>query len=93
MLAGEMTLEVLAVEVNPQVNGPLPEIRPIETNWGRGERDGERATSGSHPEQIGSNLRTGTTGSGWGGRMWPGCRWHWPGRWLELVREWAGARS
>ena len=67
MLAGEMTPETLAVEVNPQVNSPLPEVRPIETTWG--ERDGERATGGSHPEHwsdpegrmqwIGPNLEPG----------------------------------
>lgn len=49
MLAGEMTLEALVVEVNPQLNSPLAKVRPVEPN--RGEWDGEGAAGGSHLEQ------------------------------------------
>ena len=62
MLAGEMTPEKLTVEVNPQVNIPLPEVRPIETN--RGERNGERTTAGG-AGRTGSG--GGDAGSGGGG--------------------------
>lgn len=49
VLAGEMTLEalaVVAVEVNRQMNSPLSKVRPAEMN--QGEWDSEGATDGGH---------------------------------------------
>lgn len=36
MLAGEVTTEVLVVEVNPHVNNPIPEVHPVEPSMGSG---------------------------------------------------------
>lgn len=64
MLVGEMTLETLTVEMNLEVNNPLLEVCPVETN--QREQDGEGAADGSHVEQSGgANVEV----RGWRGQI------------------------